>query len=151
VVGPIEWEPGPAPGAIRVDIDGRTRMATAGDERSIARALGAETWLEAAKNASAEPHCAEIGCSAGPTWWQGSDDRDRYSLWCDEHVPALEPGESRHRIAADAPAPRRRVNSNALLDDAGDPVSASDLDSGEISDDPDPDERTTERVAEVEP
>jgi hypothetical protein len=104
-VGPIEWMPGPARGVLRVVIDGTSRIAAVGDERSIAAALGAELWLEASKNAS-----------------------------------------------AGAAQPRSRVHSNALLGDDGEPVSAGDLDSGEISDDPplddeaDPDERTTERV-----
>lgn len=46
--------------------------------------------------------------------------------------------------------PRVHLPSGALLDDDGEPVSAGDLDS---RDDPDPDERSTERVtrADVEP
>lgn len=107
--GPIAWrataEP-QAPGT-RVEIDGVVRWAAAGDEQALARALGAELWLEAEKNASAD---------AG---------------------------------RPDVPSPRPRSPSgalfgSALLGDDGEPVSAGDLDSGEIPEDPDPDQRTSE-------
>jgi hypothetical protein len=107
VVGPIEWC-WSGTDRIRVDIDGVTRMATRGDEESIARALGAELWLEASKNA----------------------------------------GEAQAR-----PSPRSEAMfGTGLLDVDGEPVSAGDLDSGEVTgkdwppadEDPDPDQRGKE-------
>jgi hypothetical protein len=90
--GPISWRVlGDDAQRLQVAIDGTVRMAVLEDEQSVARALGAELWLAAAKNAS-----------------------------------------------ADAPLPRPRVPSGALLDSDGEPVSAGDLD-----EDPDPDQRSS--------
>lgn len=141
-------DPGPTTGNEPPEIDAAAQLHALDPSKR----MGLDPW---AGMALREILKGEQEGSAGPIEWSSAAGGlrvviDGYSRWAapdDPRSVAAAVGAERWLEAdGSVPAPRPRVPSSALLDDEGTPISAGDLDSGEIEEDTDPDERTTERV-----